>query len=221
MAFPNKSALEAVLYAFRYLKGSADMCIASRIHSPDQDLKTIFNQATTPDTWRFTVDSDFAGNNEPQNKRRSQNGALATLNGGPVMWKSSVKSVAFAHPDIGESHPDTSSGAAEVYAAANATFEMLQLSYISEEMGMPIIKPMLLEMDNKTAEVFTNNTAFKTRLKHIDVRQHWVQVLRDKDIIKPQHLDTKLNTADLFTKIHDASDFIRLRDMIMVKYVPD
>ena len=52
----------------------------------------------------------------------------------PVLWGSKVSSVAFAHPDIGEAHADISSGAAEVYAAANATFEFLHLSYVIDEM---------------------------------------------------------------------------------------
>ena len=62
--------------------------------------------------WEFYCDSDFARNGEEQNKRRSQNGFIATLNGAPVLWGSKVSSVAFAHQDIGEAHADISSGAA-------------------------------------------------------------------------------------------------------------
>ena len=72
-------------------------------------------------------------------------------------------------------------------------------------------------MDNSTAEVFVNDTAYKTMLKHIDVRQKWVQVLRNKSILRPVHVDTKLNIADLFTKILPKQEFLRLRDMAMKK----
>ena len=87
-----------------------------------------------------------------------------------------------------------------MYAAANATFEFLHLSYIVSEMhNIDFPKPIFtLEMDNSTAECFANNSAFKSRLKHIDTRQHWVKVLRDKNILIPQHIDTKDNLADFF-----------------------
>ena len=81
-----------------------------------------------------------------------------------------VSSVAFAHPDIGEAHADISSGAAEIYAAANATYSILALSYSTDEMGISFSKPIELQMDNSTAEVFVSDTAYKTKLKHIDVR---------------------------------------------------
>ena len=77
-----------------------------------------------------------------QNKRRNQNGYIATLNDAPVDWASKVSSVAFAHPDIGEAHADISSGAAEIYAAANATYNILALSYSTDEMGISFPDPV-------------------------------------------------------------------------------
>ena len=65
--------------------------------------------------------------------------------------------------------------------------------------------------------VFMRNTAAKTKLKHIDCRQEWVRTLRDKDICLPQHVDTELNLADLFTKILSMGVFQRLRQLIMVR----
>ena len=106
-----------------------------------------------------------------QNKRRNQNGYIATQNDAPVDWASKVSSVAFAHPDIGEAHADIPSGAAEIYAAANATYNILALSYSADEMGISFPVPVDLQMYNSTAEVFVNDTAYKTKLKHIDVRQ--------------------------------------------------
>jgi hypothetical protein len=133
------------------------------------------------------------------------------------MYGSKVSSVAFAHPAIGEAHADISSGAAEIYAAANATFEMLHLSYVAEEMGIDFPKPIVLEMDNTTAEAFANKSAFKSKLKHIDARQEWVRTLRNKDVLIPKHVDTQSNVADIFTKILAPSTFIKLRDMVMIE----
>ena len=132
------------------------------------------------------------------------------------MWGSKVSSVCFAHPDIGEAHADVSSGAAEVYAAGNATFDFLNLSYVIDEIGnIAFPKPIVLEMDNTTAECFVNNTAFKSKLKHIDVRQKWVKMLRDKSILIPKHVGTLDNLADLFTKVLSKETFLRLRSQLM------
>ena len=138
------------------------------------------------------------------------------LGSAPILWGSKVSSVAFAHPSIGEAHADISSGAAEIYSAANATFEFLHLSYVANEMpGIDFPTPMVLEMDNTTAECFVNNTAFKSKLKHIDVRQNWVRVLRDKNIVIPKHVSTQDNLADLFTKVLSKETFYRLARRII------
>jgi hypothetical protein len=76
-------------------------------------------------------------------------------------------------------------------------------------------------MDNTAAECFAKGTAFKSKLKHIDCRQEWVKLLRDRNICTPAHVDTKLNLADFFTKILPAADFERLRSMIMYGLTED
>ena len=162
------------------------------------------------------------GNAETQNERKSQNGFVALQGEAeedmvPSKWSSKKSSVAFAHPEIGEAHADISSSAAEVYCAANATFDILHLSYIVEEMGMTFKLPALLRMDNAAAEVFTNNSANKTRLKHIDCRQEWVKMLRNKALIKPVHVPSEDNLADIFTKILPRTVFTNLRDRMMHK----
>ena len=42
-------------------------------------------------------------------------------------------------------------------------------------------------------------------------------MLGNKSILFPTHVDTKDNLADLYTKILPPRDFIRLRDLTMVK----
>jgi histone deacetylase 1/2 len=113
-----------------------------------------------------------------------------------------------------------SSGAAEVYAAGNATQEMLELSYAASDIGIDFPQPAILKMDNAAAEAFANNSCFKSKLKHIDCRQQWVRTLRDKLIVIPQHVPTIDNLADLFTKILPTPTFIRLRNRMM-KQLPD
>jgi hypothetical protein len=207
MAKPTDSMLTAIRRAFAYLTGTHDLGIAAPLHSGE----------SSSGHWEFYTDSDFAGNDEPQNRRRSQNGHVALFNCAPVLWGSKVSSVAFAHPMIDEAHADISSAAAEIYAAANATYEFLHLSYVAEEMGLDFPLPFELQMDNAAAMAFADNSAFKTKLKHIDCRQEWVKTLRNKNIIVPKKVPSKDNLADLFIKILPAYDFIRLRDLMMVR----
>ena len=84
-------------------------------------------------------------------------------------------------------------------------------------MGTPIEKPFILEIDNTAALAFANNSANRSKLKHIDCRQEWVKMLRNKDIVKPVHINTKINLADFLTKILEAGEYERLREMVMYK----
>ena len=165
--------------------------------------------------WEFFVDSAFAGNDEPQNNRRSQTGYVALLNGAPVMWASKVTSVAMADSRIGGAHPDVSSGAAGLYAAGNVPMRFVHLSHVMDEMGIGFSEPYKLQMDNNAAQSFAQARATKTKLKHNDVRQDWVHVLRDSKIYKLVHVDTSLNLADIFIKILTAHTFTALRDRML------
>ena len=62
-------------------------------------------------------------------------------------------SVFFASPDIGEAHADTSSAAAEIFAAGNAAQDIMGIKYMVEEMGMDFPTPFILEMDNEAARI--------------------------------------------------------------------
>jgi len=82
-------------------------------------------------------------------------------------------------------------------------------------MGISFPLPFDLQMYNSTAEVFVNDTAYNAKLKHVDVRQKFVQTLRDKNILRFLHADTKDNAANLFTKILGEQDFTRLQSMVI------
>ena len=114
-----------------------------------------------------------------------------------------------------ELHADISSAAAEIFAASIACNEFLHLSYVSAELGMPFPTPICLEVDNATAITFSKDTVRRSKLRHIDARQCWVEALRDERIIKLHKVDTDQNLADLNSKLLDAPKFLYLRDKIM------
>ena len=94
-ANPTESAMDGLRHCYRYRIGSKNWGLSGYIHKPDRVLSqpifadlggVVHNQYG----WEFFVDTDFAGNAEVQNKRRSQVGILATLNRAPVYWRCSV-----------------------------------------------------------------------------------------------------------------------------------
>ena len=222
-ANPTESAMDGLRHCYRYLIGSKNWGLSGPIYKPDRDLSqpifadlggTVNNQYG----WEFFVDTDFAGNAEIQNKRRSQVGILAMLNGVPIYWKSSVIQC-YANESFDEDHPDRSSGASETRGAGNATMDFLHLSYIAREAGIQFPKPFVLQIDNDAARIFAMDTCFRSRMKHIDCAQEWVRILRDKQICLPSHVNTDDNLADIFTKILSVEKFRIMRGRIMVERI--
>ncbi len=219
-ANPTESALDALEYLWRYLKGAKYWCLSGPMYTSDRDVRSTSSFGQTPTTndqegWKFYVDTDHAGNAEPQNKRRSQIGILVTLNSVPVYWKSAVYSECFASAGIGAAHVERSSGGAEVIGVGNATQDIMHLSYVCREMNIPFPKPFVLQMDNSAAQVFAEGSCKRSKMKHIDCAQEWVRMLRDRDIMTPVHVDSKDNFADILTKILDVGTFTYLRAQIM------
>ena len=161
-----------------------------------------------PAEWSLSCDSDQSGNTEPQNKRRSQLGSLAMFGTCPIQWSSKASAVQFGemsimtpgaqaaveavtgtvpvcHPSMPDLHPDMSSAAAEIYAAPVALGEFMHLSYINDEMGFGPISPLNIGVDNSTAIAFSEHSNKRSKLRHIDCRQLWVQALRDGNLIVP------------------------------------
>lgn len=213
---PTESAMSALEHALSYVAGTPDMALSAALEAADEDLTTLMKHGVVS-TSQYSAfsDSDYAQNSEPQNKRRSQNGACLMQNKTPVWWSSKAHSKCTAHDWIKHAHADMSTAAAEVYAAGNATKDLLHISYIVEEMGMSWQRPIMLGVDNAAAIAFADDSCEKTELKHIDVRQEWVKVLRDHNLVITVHVDTASNLADFFTKILDEETFLRHRNTMM------
>ena len=85
-------------------------------------------------------------------------------------------------------------------------------------MGLTFEFPFILEMDNEAARIFCLGSALKTKLKHIDCRQHWVRTLRDRSLMVPAHVDSADNNSDIMTKILPKDIFIKIRDRLLTKF---
>ena len=78
--------------------------------------------------------------------------------------------------------PDVSSAAVEIYAASVALSRLPHMPYVCDEMGQEFSMPIEIGVDNMTAITFAAGTVEKSKLRHIDARQDWVQALRDSEL---------------------------------------
>ena len=218
-ATPCLGAYTALIHLLDYYTSTASLCIRQSL--------------TAESEWRFYCDSDMAGNPELLCKRRSQLGYIGIVGEAPIVWSSKSTTVQFAahqlpagftrgrpivaHPAIADNHADVSSAAAEIYAAGNATMDILALSYVCSEAGIAFPQRFTLQIDNAAAQSFASQTSYagKSRLRHIDARQEWIQVLRDSNLVKTVHVDTSENISDMFTKALPLVTFLGFRKQLM------
>ena len=226
MAAPTLGAVDAAKQAVKYCMATRELCL----YQPFAGVKS----------WSHYSDSDHAGNAEIGNKRRSQLGYVSMYGRSPLGWGSKVSSVSFdgwahesqpsrglshhpcstptCHASMSDLHADVSSGAAEIYAASVALSEVLHMSYVASELGIEMKLPLAIHVDNAAAIAFSKGHVRRTKLKHIDVRQAWVEAVRDSKVCVLDKVNTSDNLADFFTKILDTDRFQDLRDRMMCRH---
>ena len=91
----------------------------------------------------------------------------------------------------------------------------LHITNVGEEVNIPIQRPMKVGVDAAAAIGFINNTGNVSRMKHLDLREAWVQQLRDKEMAEYYKVVGTDNPADFFTKIHHGTGFKNFQEGMM------
>jgi hypothetical protein len=132
-------------------------------------------------------DADFGGDPD---KRRSTTGYVFTMAGGAISWASKLQ------PTVAASTTE-----AEYMAAAHATKEALwqKKLMLSFGQGSPEA-PIQLYGDNQAALAIMKNPTYHQRAKHIDIQHHFVRDRIQRGEVKFEHVESKLNAADMLTK---------------------
>ena len=165
-----------------------------------------------------TSDSDWAGMHSITGETRSRTGEEHKYNGMVIDAHSSLqKTVSSEYTEV-EAMIATSSGNGELLAASATTNRGLHLSYIAEELGLPVERPIRVGLDANAALGFLENTGSSGRMKHLDIRMDWIQQARDRSIVVYDKVDTKDIDADFFTKLHDKTDFDK--KYARIAYIP-
>ena len=175
-ANPVEGCLEALKTMVRFAAGCMDECLVAA--------------STVVEGLRVYSDSDWAGEFSVNGETASRSGCLITYNGTPVDWISS-KQLCIA----------TSSGDAESRALATAVQRGLQVQYLAEELKLSTPAKLKIYVDANAAIGFARNNGGTSRMKHIDIREAWVQQIRDKEKIEILKIAGTKNPADFFTKL--------------------
>jgi transposase InsO family protein len=182
---------QAAVRVVRYLKGTRDMelCLGGSSSAP---------------ALIGYCDSDYANDPGPEG-RRSVTGYCFTLGSGMVSW-SSKKQKTLAD----------STCAAEYMAASEAGRELVWLRTLLHELGFGSSLPTPLLCDNSAAVVLCGDQAFHNRVKHLDVKYHWIRErVENKELIVGR-IPSSGNVADILTKALPIPQFTSLRGCLGV-----
>jgi hypothetical protein len=141
------------------------------------------------------VDADYAA---CQDTRKSTSGFVFTMAGCPVSWSSKRQSTVAL-----------STTEAEYVSLARASQQARWIYSWTREVGFPQSEPAILKGDNVGSIHLTKNTKHHHKVKHIDIKHHYLRELVNDGKIEVQTIRGTENPADIFTKPLPKSTFLR------------
>ena len=145
-------------------------------------------------------DSDWA---QCPDDRKSTTGYAVYLEGGPIAWQCR-KQPTVAH----------SSTEAEFVALTEATKDVLWLTYLLTELGVPYHTPQIFT-DSQSAMEWTKNASHHQRNKHVALKYFFIRDIVTEGTVKIAYIATKDNVADILTKNTTRAVFQRLKFQLM------
>ena len=153
-------------------------------------LKTTSNLAITykRDDIKPYGFSDASYADDPES-RKSTAGYVFMSSGGPVSWKSMT-----------QRRVSTSTGEAEYVSASESGKQARWMYSWYTEIDQSLDLPIIIYCDNDAAITATRNTSGHGKLKHVDVKVHWIREAVKLGFIHVEPISSVENIADIFTK---------------------
>lgn len=171
-ANPGIEHWKALIHVVGYIRNTLDYGLT---YSRDFDISpTAF------------VDADYGG---CKDTRRSTSGYVFTMAGGAVTWSSKRQSTVAL-----------STVEAEYVAMSRCAQQMSWIHSWLDEVKVEYSLPGLIKGDNQGAIALTKNTKDHGKVKHIDIRHHYIRELIYSGTITLEQVPSADNLADLFTK---------------------
>jgi len=188
-ANPSEDHLQRALYICRYLLGTSNYAL-------------IFDGKSDGGIIAYT-DSDWAS--DPVT-RKSTTGYLVKLANGIFCWNSRAqKSIAL------------SSTEAEYMSLCDTSRQLVWIHSLLSELGINLA-PIPLCGDNQGSIFLSSNPVQEKRIKHIDLRHHYIrEVIRDKKI-ELFFIEGAENPTDLFTKNLGRIKFLKFREQLGLEF---
>ena len=215
---PGLAVAHSVMSSMPPIAGVLEVahCIYQWIQAHKQD--GLISRAGNDSGFTFYSDSDWAGLHNITGEVRSRTGFLATFNGMPIDWYTGLQKTIVSNWTEEVPHIATSSANAETVAGADSLQRSLHLSYIAKELQFNVPHPLIIYIDATAAIGFIENTGGGGKMKHLDIKEGWIQLLRDRDIAEFWKIEGPLNLADFFTKLNDRIIFDQ--QYAMIQYIP-
>jgi hypothetical protein len=174
---------------------AADQCISylysTRHHAIEYSASVNYQEAlatTTPrEIFDNSADASFANNPD----RRSGEGYVFKLYGGPIDWASRKQSTV-----------TTSTTEAELLALLHAGKQAIWWNHLFGKLHFDTGHKLSIKNDNRqTIRLLTAQTpVLTTKLRHVDISQHWLRERVQSGDLRVEWVATNEMTADGFTK---------------------
>jgi hypothetical protein len=137
-------------------------------------------------TLQAYCDSDYAGDKDG---RKSVSGFIVYVLGCPISWKSRKQKAV-----------TLSSSEAEYVAISELCAEIMFLKQVLEFLKIKVALPIIVRVDNVGAIYLANNAISGPRMKHVDIRYHFVRDFIEEGTVKIVFVKSEDNDSDIFTK---------------------
>jgi hypothetical protein len=171
-ANPGIDHWNALMHVVGYVRNTIDYGLT---YSRDGDLSPL-----------GYADADYGG---CRDTRRSTSGYVFMMAGGPVTWSSKRQSTVAL-----------STVEAEYVAMSRCAQQMTWMQSWLDEVAIEYATPGVIKGDSRGAISLTKNTKDHGKIKHIDIRHHYIRDLVHSGRISIEQIPSADNLADLFTK---------------------
>ncbi|GKE11943.1 putative ribonuclease H-like domain-containing protein [Tanacetum coccineum] len=185
---PKVSHLHAMKRIFRYLKG--------------QPKLGMWYPKDLPFDLVAYTDSDYAG---ASLDRKSTKGGCQFLGCRLISWQCKKQTVV-----------TNSTAEAEYVAASSCCSQVLWIQNQLLDYGYNFMHTKIY-INNESTICIVKNPVFHSKIKHIEIRHHFIRYSNEKKLIQMIKIHTDKNVADLLTKVFDLQALVDGKKIVVTK----